>query len=423
MSEIIETPRYSCALGGALSTVTVMNGFVPIIHAGPGCGVQLFYGQSFVGGYRGSGRLGGVSVPSTNTYEREVVFGGEPRLREQIKNTIELIKGDKYIVLTGCTAELIGDDVKAVVREFEDQALVLYAETAGFKGSSYVGYEIVLNSFVDQLVKEKPKEDKLVNILGLVPSQDIFWQGNLAEIERILNKLGLKVNTFFNGRSIKDAASAALNIVLSPWVGAALAEKLQERFGTPYLVNPLPIGVTETNSFLKGVGAALGIEVAEVIAQEEEQTYKSIEKGADLVVDFDLQLRFATITDSNYGIALNKFLVNDFGWIPSLAVISDDIPEKYRESIKKELSFSQGLSPAVVFEPDSGKIWEAVEKEGPNFIFGSSLDKDLAGKIGANRLSISYPITDRVVLDRGYAGYKGAINLIEDVLSTIVAPL
>ena len=423
MSEIIETPRYSCALGGALSTVTVMNGFVPIIHAGPGCGVQLFYGQSFVGGYRGSGRLGGVSVPSTNTYEREVVFGGEPRLREQIKNTIELIKGDKYIVLTGCIAELIGDDVKAVVREFEDQALVLYAETAGFKGSSYVGYEIVLNSFVDQLVKEKPKEDKLVNILGLVPSQDIFWQGNLAEIERILNKLGLKVNTFFNGRSIKDAASAALNIVLSPWVGAALAEKLQERFGTPYLVNPLPIGVTETNSFLKGVGAALGIEVAEVIAQEEEQTYRSIEKGADLVVDFDLQLRFVTITDSNYGIALNKFLVNDFGWIPSLAVISDDIPEKYRESIKKELSFSQGLSPAVVFEPDSGKIWEAVEKEGPNFIFGSSLDKDLAGKIGANRLSISYPITDRVVLDRGYAGYKGAINLMEDVLSTIVAPL
>lgn len=423
MSEIIETPRYSCALGGALSTVTAMNGFVPIIHAGPGCGVQLFYGQSFVGGYRGSGRLGGVSVPSTNTYEREVVFGGEPRLREQIKNTIELIKGDKYVVLTGCTAELIGDDVKAVVREFEDQALVLYAETAGFKGSSYVGYEIVLNSFVDQLVKEKPKEDKLVNILGLVPSQDIFWQGNLAEIERILNKLGLKVNTFFNGRSIKDAASAALNIVLSPWVGAALAEKLQERFGTPYLVNPLPIGVTETNSFLKGVGAALGIEVAEVIAQEEEQTYRSIEKGADLVVDFDLQLRFATITDSNYGIALNRFLVNDFGWIPSLAVISDDIPEKYRESIKKELSFSQGLSPEVVFESDSGKIWEAVEKEGPNFIFGSSLDKDLAGKIGANRLSISYPITDRVVLDRGYAGYKGAINLIEDVLSTIVAPL
>jgi nitrogenase molybdenum-iron protein alpha/beta subunit len=63
-------------------------------------------------------------------------------------------------------------------------------------------------------------------------------------------------------------------------VGAALAEKLQQKFGTPYLVNPIPIGVTETNSFLKLVGATLGIEVAEVIAQKEERTYRSIEKGA-----------------------------------------------------------------------------------------------------------------------------------------------
>lgn len=39
MSNIIESPRFSCALGGALSTVTAIEGYVPIIHAGPGCGV------------------------------------------------------------------------------------------------------------------------------------------------------------------------------------------------------------------------------------------------------------------------------------------------------------------------------------------------------------------------------------------------
>src|SRR5512133_1018715 len=113
MSNIIEAPRFSCALGGALSTITAIDGTIPIIHAGPGCGVQLFYGQSFIGGFRGSGRIGGVCVPSTNTYEREVVFGGENRLKEQIEKTIELIEGDRYVVLTGCTAELIGDDVSS----------------------------------------------------------------------------------------------------------------------------------------------------------------------------------------------------------------------------------------------------------------------------------------------------------------------
>ncbi len=65
----------------------------------------------------------------------------------------------------------------------------------------------------------------------------------------------------------------------------------------------------------------------------------------------------------------------------------------------------------------------SVKKEAPNFIFGSSLDKDLAANLGATKLSVSFPFTDRIVIDRGYAGYRGAISLIEDALSAFVAPL
>lgn len=421
-NEIIETPRFSCALGGALSTINAIEGSVPILHSGPGCGVQLFYGQSFTSGFRGSETIGGVAVPSSNNYEREVVFGGEPRLKEQIKNTIDLIDGDRYVVLTGCTAELIGDDVSGVLREFEDKPII-YAETAGFKGSSYVGYEILLDALIDQLVKKSRKRRKLVNILGIIPSQDIFWKGNLVEIERILNSIGLEVNTLFNGKPVEDLSKAALNIVLSPWIGVKAARKLEDKFGTPYIVNPLPIGVDQTNLFLKKVGKALEIDVNDVIAREEEETYKSVDRIADFIIDFDVQPRFATISDSNYAIALNKFLVNEFGWIPSVALIYDDIPDEYRDSIKNELNFVNALSPDVTFTPDSGKIWDTVEKEAPEYLFGGSIDKDLAAKIGANKLSISFPITDRIVIDRGYAGYKGSINLIEDALSQIAAPL
>jgi len=325
-------------------------------------------------------------------------------------------------VLTACTSELIGDDVKGILREFENNPII-YAETAGFRGSSYDGYEILLNAFIDQVVEEKPKEEKLVNLIGIVPSQDVFWEGNLAEIERILKSIGLEVNTLFNEKKIEDLSAASLNIVLSPWVGVKTAQKLEEKFGTPYIINPLPIGVDETNDFIENVGKALGIDVSEVIAKEESKTYKSIEKVADFIIDFDVQVKFATITDSNYAIALNKFLINEFGWIPSIALVSDDVPEDYRNVIEKELKFENALSPEVVFESDSYKIWEALERESPEFIFGSSLDKDFAAKIGAARLSIAFPITDRVVLDRGYAGYKGAINLLEDALSGIVAPL
>lgn len=423
MSGIIEKPRYSCALGGALNTITAINNHVPIIHGGPGCGVQLFYGQSFTSGFRGSGWIGGVAVPSTNTYEKEVVFGGEPRLKEQIEKTIELIDGDRYVVLTGCTSELIGDDVKGILSEFQNNESIVFAETAGFRGSSYDGYEILLNALIDQVVEKQPKQDKMVNIIGIVPSQDVFWEGNLAEIERILNNIGLEVNTLFNGKDVKDLSAAALNIVLSPWVGVKAAQKLEENYGIPYIINPLPIGVDETNNFLIKVGEILDVDVSEVTEKEEAITYKSIEKVADFIIDFDVQLKFATITDSNYAIALNKFFVNEFGWIPSLAIISDEVPENYRDLIRKELNFDKTLSPQVLFESDSYKIWDIVEKERPDFIFGSSLDKDFAANIGATRLSLAFPITDRVVLDRGYAGYRGAINLLEDSLSEVVTPL
>ncbi len=423
MSGIIEKPRFSCALGGALSTITAIKGTVPILHGGPGCGVQLFYGQSFIAGFRGSGWIGGVAVPSTNTYEKEVVFGGEPRLKEQVEKTIELIDGERYVVLTGCTSELIGDDVSGVLREFTDKTSIIHAETAGFRGSSYTGYEIILNAIIDQLVEEKPKNEKLVNIIGIVPSQDVFWEGNLLEIERLLNSLGLEVNTLFNDHKIEDLSAAALNIVLSPWVGIEAAQKLEEKYGTPYIVNPLPIGVESTNSFLERVGDFFELDVSKLITQEESRVYKSIERVSDFIIDFDVQLKFATITDSNYAIALNKFFVNEFGWIPSVALISEDVPEEQRDYILSELDFKDRLSPEVVFETGSGKIWDKVKDEAPHFIFGSSLDKDFAGQIGATKLSIAFPITDRIVLERGYAGYSGAINLIEDALSEFAAPL
>jgi nitrogenase molybdenum-iron protein beta chain len=422
-TDIIEKPRFSCALGGALSTINAIDGHVPIIHGGPGCGVQVFYGQSFTSGFRGSGYTGGVAVPSTNTYEKEVVFGGEPRLQEQIEKTIELVDGDRYVVITACTSELIGDDVKGILREFQNETPIIYAETAGFRGSSYAGYEILLDALIDQVVKKNRKRKTLVNVIGIVPSQDVFWEGNLAEIERILNSIGLEVNTLFNGKKIEDLSKAALNIVLSPWVGVKAAQKLEEKYETPYIINPLPIGVDETNAFLEKVGEALGIDVSEVIAREEAKTYKSIDRIADFIIDFDIQPKFATITDSNYAIALNKFLVNEFGWIPSVALISDEVPEDQRDRIEKELIFADTISPEVVFESDSFKIWEKLEDEGVEYIFGSSLDKDFASKIGAHRLSVAFPITDRIVLDRGYAGYRGAIQLIEDALSDIAAPL
>lgn len=72
----IERPRFSCTLGGALQTITSLPGAVPIIHAASGCGGNLFSTQQAAGLY-GSGFCGGLSMPSSNVSEKEIIFGGK----------------------------------------------------------------------------------------------------------------------------------------------------------------------------------------------------------------------------------------------------------------------------------------------------------------------------------------------------------
>jgi nitrogenase molybdenum-iron protein beta chain len=57
----------------------------------------------------------------------------------------------------------------------------------------------------------------------------------------------------------------------------------------------------------------------------------------------------------------------------------------------------------------------------PAFVIGSSLERATALKIGAPQLSVSFPVSNRVVLDRGYTGFSGGLTLAEDLLSAAVA--
>jgi nitrogenase molybdenum-iron protein beta chain len=118
MATFIEKPRSACALSGALAAIGTLPGVVPIIHSALGCGGGLSMATSFGAGYLGSGYCSGSSAPSSGITEKEIVFGGNERLEEEITSTLELIDGELFIVATSCMTEMIGDDVFGVVNAF-----------------------------------------------------------------------------------------------------------------------------------------------------------------------------------------------------------------------------------------------------------------------------------------------------------------
>lgn len=431
---ISENPRYSCALGGALPFVGAIARAVPIIHAGPGCGMQVFNGQNYVAGYQGYGYAGGASVPSTNTYEREAVFGGEARLRQVIGSTLEIMDADLFVLVTGCTAEIIGDDIGAVVAEFADSAVpIAFAETGGFKGNTYYGYDAVLDALARQIVDPPLRPgSRTVNLFGVVPSQDLFWQGNLEEVARLLRGIGLQVNTFLtHGQGLQElrrSSEAALNIVLSPYLAQAALNTYRERFGTPWLRYPgVPIGPTATAEFLHLVADALALpkrKVRSFLEAETAYTYEYFDKSSLVVTGFSYQHRFAIVGDSATVVGVTRFLANDYSQLPAIAVVTDDPPEEARAEIVRALqSLEYADPPPVKFLADFWSIGEELRSAAPTFVLGSSLDKDLAQDIGALHQSVSFPATDRLILNRAYAGFRGSITLVEDYLAPGLVPL
>ena len=440
---LVERPRGFCALGGASLAVGAIPGAVPILHTAIGCGGSIYWTQLGSTGYLGAGRVGGFAVPSSNVGEKDVIFGGAERLTEQIEHTLRIVKGELYVVLTGCMTDIIGDDIASVVGAFADEARIVGVETGGFKGNGYLGYDLVLRAlFRDVVAPTRERESDLVNLWGIVPAQDAFWRGNLEALRALLESLGLRVNTFFTSHdsvdSLEHAAAAALNVVVSDAYGIEAARVFEQQHGVPFLSTPLPIGPTATAAFLRQVGGALDLDAALVdrtIAAGSERYYGYVERVADCYNDLDLQRYAVVVGDANYAPALTRFLADDLGWLPQLTVVTDPIDDDdLRARVEAPLAaLESGVETHVVWEPTTTEIGRhLLELRGgnrggryhdafsPAFVVGSSHERELAGNIGAGHLTVSFPVADRVVLDRGYTGFDGSLSLIEDLLSVLV---
>ena len=429
MSQVTENPKGGCVLAGINSVLGAIDRVCPIYHSGPGCCMQTTAADQGQSGHKSSRFVSSVSLPSTNMLEKEVVFRGTEKLRTTVQGAIDIIDADAYFVLTGCTAGIIGDDIVSVTEEFQDKVYSVYPiETPGFVGDSNLGYETVWTTMINQVIEEDvPKDDKLVNIFGIIPYHDPFWSGALEEIDRILSALGLKVNTFFTKHqgieTIRKCSGAALNIIINPWLFKGPAKKMEQKFGIPSIRVPgLFVGATDTTKFVRQVAEAMHLDqeiVDKVIAAEEEYVYDYLAQSVGGVS----WKRFAVVADANNAVGITRYLANDFSFTPVLVIVSEPL---FRQEDKDRIvaqieDLEYAKPPKVIFASDQYEINQALreEEEEITLLIGSSNEREVALEKDIQFILAAFPMNERLVFNRTYAGYRGSLTFTEDLYDNL----
>lgn len=431
-------PRYGCAIG-AVNTVAAIPRGIPIANCGPGCADKQYFMLSFSNGFQGAGYSGGGAVPSSNVGENEIVFGGHQKLDDLIKASLKIMDGDIFVVLTGCAVELIGDDVGAIVKEYQQQGYpVVHTEAAGFKGNNLIGHETVVKAIIDQYVGEYKgrKKKGLINLWFDVPYYHANWRGNNIELKRILEGAGFKVNVLFGSESAgtsewKEIPKAQFNLVVSPWIGLDIAEHLEAKYKQPFLHVPIiPIGEEATTEFIRNVVEFAGIDnkkAEDFIKVEAERYYYFLEHFSEFFSEywFGLPARFVSVGEAAYNLAITKYLTDQIGLIPAKQIITDNTPEKHRDDIRQLFhGISDEFPLDVEFIEDGYLIEQRVKNvdygSSVPLILGSSWESDVAKELNGLLIPISTPIVSEVVINRTYVGYTGALTLLEKIYSETV---
>jgi len=265
-----------CKFFTAYYVISGIRHVVPLVHGPTGCPLYM---SDFVR-TRECCEIRGVPLEPTactTLDESHIIYGGEGKLLEAVKEAYEKYHPDLIVILSCCCSGIIGDDVESIAREAEKLVgcRVLALRSEGFGGDFRSGYEDAFKLIMELMEPPRKKMKGTINILGARwgPSPTEFnW--DMDEIERLLSKIGITINAIIAGgctvEQIRHAREVELNASWCYDWGQKLGDLMQERFGIPYSRTGQPYGPVATKEWLLGVATPLDMEekALEVIEQE-----------------------------------------------------------------------------------------------------------------------------------------------------------
>jgi nitrogenase molybdenum-iron protein alpha chain len=177
---------------------------------------------------------------STDMQDSNIVFGGELKLAQAIREAYELFKPHAIAVFSTCPVGLIGDDVHTVSRQMKEELgiNVFGFSCEGYKGvSQSAGHHIANNGIFKHVVglDDTDRGGKYkVNLLG-----EYNIGGDAFDLERYFEELGITLVSTFSGNSsihdFENCHTADLNMVMCHRSINYIAEMMEKKYGIPWI--------------------------------------------------------------------------------------------------------------------------------------------------------------------------------------------
>lgn len=276
-----------CVLNFYLTVrVTTIRDAATVFHAPVGCSSSaLGYRELYRGIPASLGRPAQYDLQwiTTQINENDVVQGATHKLQAAILEAEKRYSPKAIFVLTSCTSGIIGEDIEGAVNEVQPQikAKIVPVHCEGVRSRLVqTGYDAFWHGILKYLVKKPEKKQKdLVNVASML---SYTWQDRL-EIKRLLGKVGLRANFVPEFASVEDfeqLSEAAVTAPLCPTYTDYISRGLSQEYGVPYFLYPSPMGIENTDEWLRQIGKHTGkeAEIEELIKEEHKVWVPKLQK-------------------------------------------------------------------------------------------------------------------------------------------------
>ncbi len=177
---------------------------------------------------------------STDMQDENIVFGGEKKLKDAIREAYTEFKPHSIAIFSTCPVGLIGDDVHAVSREMKAELgiNIFGFSCEGYRGvSQSAGHHIANNKIFTDVVGIKDdvevKGKFKMNMMG-----EYNIGGDAFVLEDYFEEMGIELVATFSGNSsihtYEYAHKADLNVVMCHRSINYIAEMMEKKYGIPW---------------------------------------------------------------------------------------------------------------------------------------------------------------------------------------------